>query len=117
MPEAATTVIAPDVGGGFGVKIMLVYAEEVLVPFAARLLGRPVKWIEDRREHFIGSNHERLMVHRIEVAATKDGRILGPQGPLPLRQRRLLPLRPHQRPVRSGDPAGPLQDPGGAHGI
>ena len=77
MPEAATTVIAPDVGGGFGVKIMLVYAEEVLVPFAARLLGRPVKWIEDRREHFIGSNHERLMVHRIEVAATKDGHILG----------------------------------------
>ena len=77
MPEAAVTVIAPDVGGGFGVKIYLVYPEEVLVPFAARLLGRPVKWIEDRREHFIGSNHERLMVHRIEVAATKDGRILG----------------------------------------
>ena len=77
MPEAAITVIAPDVGGGFGVKIMLVYAEEVLVPFAARLLGRPVKWIEDRREHFVGSNHERLMVHRIEVAATEDGRILG----------------------------------------
>ena len=41
------------------------------------MLGRPVKWIEDRREHFIGSNHERLMVHRIEVAATKEGRILG----------------------------------------
>ena len=77
MPEAAITVIAPDVGGGFGVKIYLVYPEEVLVPFAARLLGRPVKWIEDRREHFIGSNHERLMVHRIEVAATRDGRILG----------------------------------------
>ena len=77
MPEAAITVIAPDVGGGFGVKIYLVYPEEVLVPFAARMLGRPVKWIEDRREHFIGSNHERLMVHRIEVAATKDGYILG----------------------------------------
>ena len=77
MAEAAITVIAPDVGGGFGVKIMLVYAEEVLIPFAARLLGRPVKWIEDRREHFIGSNHERLMVHRIEVAAKGDGRILG----------------------------------------
>ena len=77
MPEAGLTVIAPDVGGGFGVKIMLLYPEEVLIPFAARLLGRPVKWIEDRREHFIGSNHERLMVHRIEVAAAKDGRILG----------------------------------------
>ena len=77
MAEAAIAVIAPDVGGGFGVKIFLVYAEEVLIPFAARLLGHPVKWIEDRREHFIGSNHERLMVHRIEVAAAKDGRILG----------------------------------------
>ena len=77
LAEAAITVIAPDVGGGFGVKIFLVYAEEVLVPFAARLLGQPVKWIEDRREHFIGSNHERLMVHRIDVAAAKDGRILG----------------------------------------
>ena len=77
LPEAAITVIAPDVGGGFGVKIFLVYPEELLIPFAARLLGRPVKWIEDRREHFIGSNHERLMVHRIEVAAASDGRILG----------------------------------------
>ena len=77
MPEANVTVIAPDVGGGFGVKIYLVYPEELLIPFAARMLGRPVKWIEDRREHFIGSNHERLMVHRIEVAATKEGRILG----------------------------------------
>jgi carbon-monoxide dehydrogenase large subunit len=77
MPEASLTVIAPDVGGGFGVKIMLLYAEEVLIPFAARMLGRPVKWIEDRREHFIGSNHERLMIHRVEVAAKKDGQILG----------------------------------------
>ena len=77
LSEAAITVIAPDVGGGFGVKIFLVYPEELLIPFAARLLGRPIKWIEDRREHFIGSNHERLMVHRIEVAASKDGHILG----------------------------------------
>jgi carbon-monoxide dehydrogenase large subunit len=75
MAEADITVIAPDVGGGFGVKIMLLYAEEVLVPFAARLLKRPVKWIEDRHEHFIGSNHERLMVHDVEVAVMDDGRI------------------------------------------
>lgn len=75
MPEADITVIAPTVGGGFGVKVMLLYAEEVLVPFAARLLGRPVKWIEDRREHFIGSNHERLMVHHVEAAVDRDGRI------------------------------------------
>lgn len=75
MAEADITVIAPNVGGGFGVKVMLLYAEEVLVPFAARLLGRPVKWIEDRREHFIGSNHERLMVHRVEAAVDPDGRV------------------------------------------
>jgi carbon-monoxide dehydrogenase large subunit len=77
MPEANVTVIAPDVGGGFGVKIMLLYAEELLIPFAARRLKRPVKWIEDRREHFLGSNHERLMVHRVELAATRDGHLLG----------------------------------------
>lgn len=77
MPEANVTVIAPDVGGGFGVKIMLLYPEELLIPFAARRLKRPVKWIEDRREHFLGSNHERLMVHRVELAAKRDGSLLG----------------------------------------
>ncbi len=77
MPEANVTVIAPDVGGGFGVKIMLLYPEELLIPFAARRLKRPVKWIEDRREHFLGSNHERLMVHKVELAARKDGTLLG----------------------------------------
>jgi carbon-monoxide dehydrogenase large subunit len=77
LPEASVTVIAPDVGGGFGVKIMLLYPEELLLPFMARLLRRPVKWIEDRREHFLGSNHERLMVHQVELAATREGRLLG----------------------------------------
>lgn len=77
LPEACITVVTPDVGGGFGVKIMLLYAEEVLVPFAARALGRPVKWVEDRCEHFVGSNQERLMIHRMEAAVADDGRILG----------------------------------------
>ena len=77
MAEGRITVISPEVGGGFGVKLMLLYAEELLVPFAARLLGRPVKWIEDRQEHFLGSNHERLMVHEVALAADKDGRLLG----------------------------------------
>jgi len=77
MAEGRITVIAPEVGGGFGVKLMLLYAEELLVPFAARLLGQPVKWIEDRQEHFLGSNHERLMVHEIALAADKDGILLG----------------------------------------
>ncbi len=52
-------VITPDVGGGFGVKINHPWPEELLVPLAARTLGRPVKFIEDRREHFISSAHER----------------------------------------------------------
>ena len=70
-------VTPPDVGGGFGVKIMLFYPEEVLVPLMAMRLKRPVKWIEDRIEHMIGSNHERTQVHDISIALDKDGRILG----------------------------------------
>jgi aerobic carbon-monoxide dehydrogenase large subunit len=69
-------VIAPDVGGGFGTKVMQFYPEEVLIPWAARRLGAPVKWTEDRREHFIGSNHERGQVHDVTVACDGDGRIL-----------------------------------------
>jgi len=70
-------VVAPDVGGGFGVKVMQFYPEEVLVPWAARQLDRPVKWTEDRREHFIGSNHERGQIHLVRVGCDADGRILG----------------------------------------
>jgi carbon-monoxide dehydrogenase large subunit len=69
-------VIAPDVGGGFGCKIMF-YPEEVLIPYAALALGRPVKWTEDRIEHFIGTNHERLQIHDAEIAVDTEGRILG----------------------------------------
>jgi aerobic carbon-monoxide dehydrogenase large subunit len=69
-------VVAPDVGGGFGVKVIQFYPEEVLVPLAARRLGMPVKWTEDRREHFIGSTHERKQVHRVRVGTDADGRIL-----------------------------------------
>jgi carbon-monoxide dehydrogenase large subunit len=76
LPEHKVDVVAPDVGGGFGVKLPSLYPEEFLVPFAAMTLGRPVKWTEDRREHFIGSNHERGQVHEIEVGVDNDGRIL-----------------------------------------
>jgi CO/xanthine dehydrogenase Mo-binding subunit len=69
-------VVAPDVGGGFGVKVIQFYPEEVLVPLAARTLGMPVKWTEDRREHFVGSTHERKQVHHVRVGAGDDGRIL-----------------------------------------
>jgi aerobic carbon-monoxide dehydrogenase large subunit len=70
-------VVAPDVGGGFGVKVMQFYPEEVLVPWAAQRLKLPVKWTEDRREHFIGSNHERGQIHLVRVGCDGDGRILG----------------------------------------
>jgi carbon-monoxide dehydrogenase large subunit len=70
-------VITPDVGGGFGVKINHPWPEEVLVPLAARTLGRPVKFVEDRREHFISSAHERGQVHHVEVGFDDDGRVLG----------------------------------------
>jgi carbon-monoxide dehydrogenase large subunit len=77
LPEQKVRVIAPDVGGGFGPKIMMFYPEEILAPMASMRLGRPVKWIEDRIEHFIATNHEREQIHDIEVAFDKDGRILG----------------------------------------
>ncbi len=77
IPEFNVEVIAPDVGGGFGAKIMLFYPEEILVPHAAIRLGRPVKWVEDRREHFTSASQERGQIHRIEVAVDEAGRILG----------------------------------------
>ena len=77
LPVEKVRVTPTDVGGGFGVKIMLFYPEEILVPLVAIRLGRPVKWIEDRMEHMVGSNHERGQVHDITVALDADGRILG----------------------------------------
>jgi carbon-monoxide dehydrogenase large subunit len=68
-------VIACDVGGGFGQK-GIQSVEEVLVPFAARELGRAVKWVEERGENLIAAAHARDQVHRIALAATADGRIL-----------------------------------------
>ena len=68
-------VIAPDVGGGFGVKIVHPWPEELLVPMAAIALGREVKWTEDRREHFISSAHERQQRQEITVGYDDDGRI------------------------------------------
>jgi carbon-monoxide dehydrogenase large subunit len=75
LPPHRIRVIAPDLGGGFGTKASG-YPEDVLVPLAARALGRPVKWIEDRREHMMGSAHARHQTHRISLAARRDGTIL-----------------------------------------
>jgi carbon-monoxide dehydrogenase large subunit len=77
LPENKVRVVAPDTGGGFGTKVMMFYPEEVLIPWASIRLGRPVKWVEDRVEHFIGSNHERKQIHDVEVAATREGVVLG----------------------------------------
>jgi len=75
LPPHRVRVIAPDLGGGFGTKASG-YAEDVLVPLAARALGRPVKWIEDRREHLVSAAHARHQTHRISLAARRDGTIL-----------------------------------------
>ncbi|GIL36849.1 dehydrogenase/oxidase [Phycicoccus sp. DTK01] len=76
MPLAKVEVVTPDVGGGFGVKIMHPWPEEVLVPWAARRLGRDVKWTEDRREHFVSSAHERGQLQEVTVGFDDDGRLL-----------------------------------------
>jgi carbon-monoxide dehydrogenase large subunit len=79
LDEARVRVIQPDVGGGFGVKAEL-YPEDLLIPLAASRLGRPVKWIEDRREHMLGIVHAREMEFDIELALRLDGTILGLRG-------------------------------------
>jgi len=79
LAEDAITLIEADVGGGFGVRGEF-YPEDFLIPFAARLLGRPVKWIEDRREHLIASNHARDAECELEIACERDGAIRGLRG-------------------------------------
>lgn len=77
--EGRIRVVAPDVGGGFGAKY-IAYNEEVAVALAAMLLDRPVKWIEDRREHFVASIQEREQDWSMEIAVDADGCILGVRG-------------------------------------
>src|SRR5712692_5263788 len=76
LPPHKIRVIAPDLGGGFGTKASG-YAEDALIPIAAVAVGRPVKWIEDRREHMMGATHARHQIHAISLAARRDGTILG----------------------------------------
>jgi carbon-monoxide dehydrogenase large subunit len=75
--ERQIRVIAPFVGGGFGPKIMMFYPEELALPWISMRLNRPVKWIEDRLEHFVATTHERGQIHDAEIAICRDGRILG----------------------------------------
>jgi aerobic carbon-monoxide dehydrogenase large subunit len=74
-------MIAPDVGGGFGPKAPF-YAEEAVIPAAALKLGRPVKWFEDRREHFLSATQERDQHFQVAIAVDRDGKILGVRGTL-----------------------------------
>jgi carbon-monoxide dehydrogenase large subunit len=68
-------VIAPDVGGGFGAKL-IVYPEDVLIPLLAMRFGRPVRWLEDRLEHMLTATQERTQTHAVEVGFDDDGRLL-----------------------------------------
>jgi carbon-monoxide dehydrogenase large subunit len=76
IPENRLRVIAPDVGGGFGAKLQC-YREEILAVALANHLGRPIKWTETRSEDMVATHHGRDQIQDIEIAATKDGRILG----------------------------------------
>jgi carbon-monoxide dehydrogenase large subunit len=79
LAEDAITMIEADVGGGFGVRGEF-YPEDFLIPFAAKTLNRPVKWVEDRREHLIASNHARDAECELEIACDRDGTIRGLRG-------------------------------------
>ena len=74
-PEGKIRVIAPDVGGSFGVKIQT-YQEELLLPYLSRELSRPIKWCETRVEHLRNGRHGRDQIHYVELALKKDGTML-----------------------------------------
>lgn len=81
LPERDVELIELDVGGSFGARGEF-YPEDLLIPLAARLTGRPVKWIEDRLENLLSMNHSREMECELEIAARRDGTILGLRGRL-----------------------------------
>src|SRR5579863_8058050 len=74
--EARTRVIAPEVGGGFGSKLN-VYGEEGVACYVSKQLGKPVKWIEGRRENLLGTIHGRDQINDLEVYATPEGKVVG----------------------------------------
>lgn len=76
LPEHKCHFEENDVGGGFGIRGEL-YPEDFLIPFASVKLGVPVKWIEDRREHLLAANHSRQISCTLEIAARRDGTLLG----------------------------------------
>ena len=79
--ENSVRVVSPDLGGGFGPKLIF-YPEDITLAAATLILRRPVKWIEDRREHFIGTTQERDQFWEAEIAIDGEGKILGLRGSL-----------------------------------
>ncbi|HVY56608.1 MAG TPA: xanthine dehydrogenase family protein molybdopterin-binding subunit [Xanthobacteraceae bacterium] len=79
LPVSAVDQIEVDVGGGFGARGEF-YPEDFLIPFAARQVGGCVRWIEDRREHLMATNHAREMYAEMEIACRRDGTVLGVRG-------------------------------------
>ena len=75
--ENQIRLMNPDIGGGFGPKIMSSQIDDVVIPWIAMKLGRPIKWFEDRRENFLGATSERDQVHYGEIPPKNDGTILG----------------------------------------
>jgi carbon-monoxide dehydrogenase large subunit len=74
-PEHLIRLVETDVGGGFGLRGEF-YPEDFLIPWAAMRLGAPVRWLEDRREHFLATNHSRQQWHEMEIGVAPDGAIL-----------------------------------------
>ncbi|MBN9072623.1 MAG: xanthine dehydrogenase family protein molybdopterin-binding subunit [Rhizobiales bacterium] len=79
--ESSVNVETPDLGGGFGPKLVT-YIEEIAVAAACLILGRPVKWVEDRREHFVSTAQERDQIGDMAMALDAEGRVLGIRGRL-----------------------------------
>ena len=79
LPESSVRMVEYDVGGGFGARGEF-YPEDFLIPFAARLIGRPVKWVEDRRENLMALSHARDAECELEIACARDGTILALRG-------------------------------------
>ncbi len=102
LPEEHIEFVSVDVGGSFGVRGEH-YPEDFLIPFASMKLGHPVKWIEDRREHLMATNHSREMECELEIAVDNGGRILA------LRGRLLVDMGAYVRPNGGVGPSMALQ--------
>ena len=72
MPEGRVSIKVPDIGGAFGLTTAI-FPEDIIIPFAARKVGRPVKWIEDRYENLAATSHSKRMICELEIAVDDEG--------------------------------------------